>query len=224
MKRSGIGKAAHRPLFLYAVVRAKESAALKMPGGGVRAVSHGSIAAIVGSAGRQAADSVESALRHDRIVQEVFLRCGSVIPFGLGPEFQSEDEIRRMIKINARPLSAHLKRFHDRVEMGLKAITTSRRIPGLERIHLLAPRVADRNEKVEKRGGQMVFEGCYLLPRRSIDCYWSALDEIRRLSPSMPIIGSGPWAPFSFCDLVLRRATDEQDAGDTCGRFAEAGG
>ena len=117
-----------------------------------------------------------------------------------------------MLKTNGQTLGDQLRRFCGRLEMGLKARLTPETAPGtqllrlpfgLERIRALAPLSSDRQEKLGTGRGGTVFEGCYLIGREDIDRFWDALERIRSAVPELALLGSGPWAPYSFCDFTL---------------------
>lgn len=209
------------PLRLYAIVSADEASALDTRSAGIRVVTWGSVAAVAGKASPGRRDS-RAASRHAGIVGLALETCSSVVPFRFGVELRSEADLRRVLEVNAEALSHWLGRFRDRVEMGLKAllpagrrggaaaarsapVAASIRLPfSLERVRALAPLPEDRRERLAAGPRGPVFEGCYLISRRAIDPFWAALDEIRRLVPDLPLLGSGPWAPYSFCGFVLR--------------------
>ena len=152
------------PLVLYAVVPGEEWPALGAGARGLRTVTCGRLAGVVGKVPRSRGHQ-QAAVRHDRAVQLALETCSSVVPFRLGLELRSEAELRRVIEGNAQPLAEMLDHFRGRVEMGFKARLTAGtpgdrapgapgfpvslaepiRLPfGLERLRALAPRAADR--------------------------------------------------------------------------------
>lgn len=205
-----------RHVCLYAVVPAGEADEVRAGTRGLRSVVCGPIAAIVGKPGNE---SARAALRHDRIVGRAVKVCSSVVPFRLGVELQS-DAVQEVLQMNLKVLAGHLARFHGRVEMGLKAKLAAQaadeplRFPfGLERVRALAPRNEDRREGLRRASAGQVFEGCYLISRQAVDAYWSAVEEIRCVLLDLPLLGSGPWAAYSFCDFALRPVqTDSRTA------------
>lgn len=44
----------------------------------------------------------------------------------------------------------------------------------------------------------------HLVPRESIEAYRSALQSLREQDPALPIMVSGPWAPYSFTEDIGR--------------------
>lgn len=198
---------APRHVCLYAVVPAGEADGVCAGARGLRSVVCGPVAAIVGKPGNE---SARAALRHDRVVGRAVEVCSSVVPFRLGVELQSE-AVQEVLQTNLQVLSSHLARFHGRVEMGLKAKLLAPaadeplRLPfGLERVRALVPSNEDRREGLRRASAGQVFEGCYLISRQAVDAYWSAVEEIRSVLPDLPLLGSGPWAAYSFCDFALR--------------------
>jgi gas vesicle protein GvpL/GvpF len=198
------------PLQLYAVVPAAELSRLR-PRYGVSPLVCGPVAALYGRR-PDCGDEVRAALWHDGVVGLACATFSAVVPFRLGVELGSEAELRAVIGQNARALSAQLERFRDRVEMGLKVrlgradAEPSFHLPfRLDRVRGLAPRPADRSERLGASAQGRIFEGCYLIARSAIEEFWRAVEGIRRAAPELALLGSGPWAAYSFCDVPLKR-------------------
>ena len=212
----------HQPetrLSLYAVALAQEARSLETCAHalGLSVLSCGPVSALFGHPPR--GDEVDAALRHDHVVRLAFETCSSLVPFRMGITLASEAELRVTLSLNARELSQELARFTGRVEMGLKVRLASAtaeeplRLPfGLDRVRALAPEQEDRSERVARNAHGRVFEGCYLISRQAVEDFWRALDEIGRRAPELPLLGSGPWAAYSFCDVPLRCGVGPQTA------------
>ena len=211
------------PIRLLAVVAADEAQALRAPGSRLRLVVCGPVAAVVADPGAANEPEPRAALRHDRVVGRALAACSSVVPFRLGVELPSGAELHHVLEENRVGLLGQLARFRGRVEMGLKAKLAARapdasdepaRLPpGLERVRALAPHGEDRRERRRRAPRQVtgqvpgeIFAGCYLIPRPAIHAFWSALAAMRRTRSDLPLLGSGPWAAYSFCDFSLRPA------------------
>jgi hypothetical protein len=202
-----------RRIALHAAATAGEAYALGARARGVTCVACGPVEAIVGRWG--AGTGVRAALRHDRIVRQALEICASVVPFRLGVELTSEAEVHGLLEANLETLTHHLAMLRGRVEMGLKARWA--REPGdpaglsplLEHLRSLAPRSEDRRERLGRTSAGLLFEGSYLVPRRAVDPFWSAVEELRRTSPELRLLGSGPWAAYSFCDFALQPSPAE---------------
>lgn len=198
---------------LYAVVPGEQGVALWTHD--VRALRWDSLAAIIGCP-PDLGDNARAAVCHDRVVARALQRCSAVVPFRLDLEVGSEADVYRLLRLNAPELSRQLLRFWGRVEVGLKARVAPStafellRLPsGIDRVRALALRPVDRSERLSRGRQGTTFEGCYLISRRALDEFWRTLDEIRRALPEMALLGTGPWAPYSFCDAPLRRSAEQ---------------
>ncbi|MBI3071365.1 MAG: GvpL/GvpF family gas vesicle protein [Deltaproteobacteria bacterium] len=173
------------------------------------------LAAIIGRPPDRA-NQTRLALWHARVVANAQKACSAVIPFRLGIFVSSESEIARLLEQNADTLDNQLRHFRGRVEMGVRAVVRSSnarpsdnartQIPvSLDRVRALAPRPEDRRERLMHGATGLIFEGCFLIPRLAAPAFWRALDDVRRDTPQLPLLGSGPWAPFSFCEAPALR-------------------
>jgi len=203
------------PLRLYAIVPADDARALgeatRVLRPVLRLVPCGPVLAITGQAGREPV--ARASLRHDRIVGRALEACSSVVPFRLGVELRSEAALEDLLAANLPSLRVQLSRFSGRVEMGFKARLAA--VPAgkpmslpfdLARLRALAPSIEDRREHLERARTGQIFEGCYLIARQAIAAFWSAVEELRRATTELPVLASGPWAAYSFCDFTLRPA------------------
>lgn len=205
-------------LHLYAAVPAEEAFTLDVCARGFPILSCGPLAAVFGHP-LTCDDEVHAAVWHDHIVGLIFETCSSIVPFRMGITLASETELRATLSLNVKELSQQLARFQGRVEMGLRvrlavaAADEPLRLPfGLDRVRALAPEQEDRVERLARSSHGRIFEGCYLISRQSVADFWRALDGIRRLAPELPLLGSGPWAAYSFCDVPLRCSVGPQRA------------
>jgi hypothetical protein len=199
-------------LLLHAVVPTPEAPGALGRALGIRSVAHGAVAAIVGPARREGA--TRSALRHARVVAHAVEECSAVVPFRLGMEFGSEEEVQDLLAENRRELSGRLGEMSGRVEMGLKvripelARPDAKRLEAaLDRVRVLASGSEHRQERRKPVPGAVVLEGFYLLPRCRIESFWTEVDALRS-DTGLRVLGTGPWAPYSFCELSLRPAAN----------------
>jgi hypothetical protein len=213
-----VSRARSAPLCLGAVVPASE---LRRPGltmRGVRYISYGPVAACAGRPSRR--PTQYAARCHDRILGRLVEVCSAVVPFRFGVELASDTALRRFLELNLEPLGRHLARVRGRVEMGAKVKLSSwdpaaalRLRSSLRPIRALAPEAVDRRERLRRVATGRIFEGCYLIARRAVEDFWSAVDESRSALGDLPVLGSGPWAAYSFCDFVLRPGLAQPEAG-----------
>jgi hypothetical protein len=175
---------------------------------GARSVASGPLAAVVGPVRREGATRV--ALRHARIVADALAACSSVVPFRLGIELASDQEVRELLAENRADLCGRLDALAGCVEMGLKVRVPasspdpSRLEAALRRVRALAPSAHRRELRRPVADGQ-VLEACYLLPRDRIEPFWAEVASLRS-DTGFPVLGTGPWAPYTFSDITLRSA------------------
>lgn len=176
----------------------------------VEVSTHGDLAAVLGLAWPDQ-DEIELALRHGDVIAQVQQECSAVIPFRLGTFIRDERELRAMLRAQRPRLVGMLERFGGRIEMGLKL-----RLGGdpphhppseLDAIRSLTSGVDARDERLAMVAGRRVLSGRYLIERDAVDRFWSAFDDLRAAAPDTAAMGSGPWAPYSFCDSTSDHRT-----------------
>jgi hypothetical protein len=151
------------------------------------------------------------ALRHARAVAGALEGCSAVVPFRTGVLLPSEAAVRALLVENGRELAAGLDEVSGLVEMGLKVrFPEPGSGPGddasvLQAIRALAPGPGHARERRRTVPGAVILEGAYLIRRDAVEPYWEAVDAVRS-TPGLRVVGTGPWPPYSFCDLSLRPA------------------
>jgi hypothetical protein len=164
---------------------------------------HDDLAAVLGLAWPDQ-DEIELALRHDDVIAQVQQQCSAVIPFRLGTFMRDERELRAMLRAQRPRLVGLLERFGGRIEMGIKLRldgSPPHRAPSeLDAIRSLTSGEDARDERLTMVAGRGVLSGRYLIDRDAVGRFWSAFDHLCTAAPDMAAMGSGPWAPYSFCD------------------------
>ena len=157
-----------------------------------------------------AEEPIDGALRHDRIVQRAIETFGAVVPFRAATLLRSSRAVLELVEGNAQLLGRQLSRFSNRVEMGLKAAisrsghteqdqqTFDRWVSGA-----LSGLAVERIERMHETEGGMVFDASYLIARERVPDYWAAVRSGSQGRPGVHVIGTGPWAPYTFCDFTL---------------------
>lgn len=195
------------PLQLYAVVPAEAGAGLRGAAPrGVRAVDAGPVMALAGAA-RGSHDKERAALRHDRVVRAALGACGAVVPFRHGVVLPDLPSLRAVLVVNQAALEDALRRVRGKVEMGLRAL-----LRGPEAAAQLAALRAglalllcdDWQERIEETAQGSLLRGSYLIGRGDEEPFFAAVAALRAALPEVPLLGAGPFAPYSFCRLQLR--------------------
>jgi hypothetical protein len=194
---------------LVAVVRREERAAAREAVNKGGFVEMDSLLAVTRPTLAKNADVLTEAIRHDRMMAQLCERCSAVVPFRLGVRISSTDALRRVLRDHLSIFDNALTRFAGRFEMGIKIKNKSTGDLALEpkehlgAIHELTRDARDRRERVVTRGGAPIFEGAYLIERAKVNEFWSAMDTLRTTFVGSPVLGTGPWAPYSFCDFEI---------------------
>ena len=191
---------------LYAAVRSDEARRVRASLRSLTVVVEGGTAAVTGAAPPEA-DVFARAMAHDRVIGRLLGCCSSLVPFRLGVAAPPTDDLRALLRDNAAEFERQLDRVRDCVEVGLK-IRAKNEAEGAARFDLapvraLVPLRCDRQERITALSDGLLFEGVYLLARAAIDDFWAALDRMRSQTPERAILGVGPFAPYSFCDLHI---------------------
>lgn len=143
-------------------------------------------------------------LRHDRVVCAAHQRCSAVVPFRFGVTVADTRAAEGLLRDNEALLSRALTRLRDRVEVGVKLRPLGAALPsGLEGIRLLTPLSGQRMEQRTQDARGPLFSASYLILRVDLPRFWAALEALRPQLAGQPLIGTGPFAPYSFCTLTL---------------------
>jgi hypothetical protein len=169
----------------------------------VEVSTYGELAAVLGRAWPTQPE-IELALRHDDVVAQVQQACSAVVPFRLGTYMRDEHELHAMLRAQRPWLVRMLERFGGRIEMGLKlrlhGPPPHHTPSGLDAIRSLTSGIDARDERLTTSEGGGVLCGRYLIDRDAVGRFWSAFDDMRAAAPDTAAMGSGPWAPYSFCE------------------------
>lgn len=192
---------------LYAAIFANERNLARTPRRSFDIVVEGRIAAVTGMPLRSATHLAARALAHDGVMELLLERCSAVMPFRLDTRAPLEPELHRLLHEHGDAIEANLVRVQNRVEMGIKIkSSTGQSFAGrlhCDRLHDLAETTRNRQERIVVLEGGALFEGTYLVRRDAMDDFWTEVLKIRQALPGFAVIGTGPWAPYSFCDLQL---------------------
>lgn len=194
--------------FLHAAILASDANAARASRRSLEVVVEGRIAAVTGLPLRSANAALTGrAIAHDRVMQILLEKCSAVMPFRLDTRAPIEADLHRLLRDNGPAIEANLLRFQGRVEMGLKATSRNGRAFAqhlhCDHIQKLAGPTCNRRERIVVLESGILFEGTYLVPKDAVDDFWTAVLQIRKDLPGFAVLGTGPWAPYSFCDLEL---------------------
>lgn len=192
---------------IYAAIFAKDRHAARAARRSLEIVVEGPIAAVVGAPLRGATNLTARAIAHDGVMEMLLESCSAVMPFRLDTRAPAVPELHRLLSEHAEAIEANLNRFQNRVEMGIKVRSRDGHpFAGrlhCERFHELAGSTQNRHEHIVVLDPGALFEGTYLIPKDAMDDFWAEVLKVRESLPDFAVIGTGPWAPYSFCDLEI---------------------
>lgn len=192
---------------MYAAIFAKERHAVRAARRSLEVVVEGPIAAVIGPPSRGANGLTARATAHDQVMYRLLEHCSAVMPFRLDTRAPAPADLARLLRDHGSVIDATLHHFQGRVEMGIKVKSRDGRpFAGrlhCERMHELAGATQNRRERIVVLENGALFEGTYLIPKPAMDDFWVAVLKVREALPGFAVIGTGPWAPYSFCDLEL---------------------
>lgn len=155
---------------------------------------------------------------HEAIVEELMERR-ALLPVRFGSVLADEGALRALLAARADEFSAALGLVRGRVEVGVRArYRISRKAPpesggadvrGRVRRLRAAQAVADELHEELADGAfdavarvlgdpEPQFAGAYLVERSGVADFRAQVDELRARRPSLDVVCTGPWPPYSF--------------------------
>jgi len=181
-------------------------------------VDVGGIAAIFTTHGHdELGPSRELALIHGRVITLLHANTHEVLPVRFGERFSAVEELRAALGERRLELEASFARVSGCVEIGLRVLDErpAERRPartGTEYMRALQTSGAgsrdaedahrrlealSRAARVGSRTGES-FCASYLVPRSRLDEVRKVIERWTAEHPDVPLVCTGPWAPFSF--------------------------
>lgn len=210
--------AAARALYVYGIVRAGAPLRLDVAGmderGPVHAIELQGLAAVVSEVPSGTPDpSRANLLAHERVNGAV-LRERTVIPMSFGTLFRSRADVEELLRSAHDTFADVLEKLQDKLEFGLKVF--HRADLGLQADEALAQqRVAEilqrlRDACVASRcnptiGDRMILNAAFLVERRREAAFDQRLQAIAGEHDDLTFRYSGPWPPYNFVAIRLKR-------------------
>ena len=173
--------------------------------------------------------NMEEALAHQRVVARALLLSQSVVPCRFGMLFETEEKVLSLLKGHYPTLRRHLTKLMGKVEVGIKAIFHARAVPGEglmdgERYLLMKRGLMEEADqllrelnkatspfwmevKAERRYKDkgIFLNLCYLVERGKLPSFEDSYRRFLRRRPDLTLVYTGPWPPYSFADIDLRK-------------------
>jgi hypothetical protein len=125
-------------------------------------------------------------------------------------KIESLDTLVGLLENNADQLTKILDRFSYKVEMGIKIVikrssnTVIHWPDYLASLRILCSNAECQLERMRQTPNKILLEGNYLISRGLVNEFWNKIEHVRSVYSLIHVLGSGPWAPYNFCDFALR--------------------
>jgi hypothetical protein len=184
-------------------------------------IREGALLAVFTRHERSVAEPAPDALwRHERVVERLMLDR-TVLPMRFGSQVDDEDALRRFLVERQDSLVAALERVGGHVELGVRVLEPAAReavavaAPASGRDYLMAKlrdgrRSSSVHEELQalateartqaRRSGDEVLRSAYLVPRRVVPRFRTAVERLQNAHPDLAILCTGPWPPYTFVD------------------------
>lgn len=209
-------------LYLYGVLRTKQEQHLGAIGLGtppteVVTVHHGELAAVVSEGLPCVPDPTRDSLLAHHRVQEAVLREHTLLPAAFGVTFRGREEVVELLRSGQEAFAGALAKLEGHVELGVKVVWDSDLIAREAAGHdvqtlreSLRP-LARAVRELSPIGERMIFNAAFLVARGQEAAFDAKLRSLAARLELITLQYTGPWAPYHFADILLRREPQAQD-------------
>jgi hypothetical protein len=182
-------------IHLYAFVRG-----VSRVEAGLELRPHGSVAAVAGQ------DEVDP-LRHGLVVERLLDEAEAVLPVRFGERFATEDELAAAIVPRLEALERQLDHVAGCVEVGVRIVPRSEPADGEDGAAYMRARLREQlaAEEVHRALAEKARDSVqtnrdagYLVARADVGAFSVAVEHLLESHPSLDVLCTGPWAPYSF--------------------------
>jgi hypothetical protein len=203
-------------LYLYGVLRAKEeqrfgAIGLGTPPAEVVTVCHGELAAVVSEGPLGVPDPTRDHLLAHHRVQDTLLREHTLLPAAFGVTFRSREEVVELLRSGHEAFEGVLAKLEGCVELGLKVIwdadLLAREAAGHDAqtlVETLRP-LATAVREMRPIGERMILNAAFLVEREQEAAFDAKMRSLAARFELLTLQYTGPWAPYHFADILLRR-------------------
>lgn len=203
-------------LYLYGVLRAKQelrfgALGLGTPPAEVVTVHDGELAAVVSEGSAAVPDPTRDHLLAHHRVQEAVMREHTLLPAAFGLTFRGREEVVELLRSARDAFTGVLAKLEGHIELGVKVLwdedVIAREAAGhdaqtlLESLRPLATAVRE----VRPLGERMILNAAFLVAREHEAAFDAKLRSLAARFELLTLQYTGPWAPYHFTDIVLRR-------------------
>jgi len=167
---------------------------------GLEARPFGSLAAVVGQ-------GEPEPLEHGLVVERLLDCAEAVLPVRFGARFANDDELASAVAPMLETLEQRLAHVAGCVEVGVRMVARHEPVDSGDGAAYMRARLteqhalddvhralaAEARDSVRADG-----EAGYLVSRDDVDAFASAVERLLESHPSLDLLCTGPWAPYSF--------------------------
>lgn len=203
-------------LYLYGVLRAQQelrfgALGLGTPPAEVVTVHDGELAAVVSEGSAAVPDPTRDHLLAHHRAQEAVMREHTLLPAAFGLTFRGREEVVELLRSARDAFTGVLAKLEGHIELGVKVLwdqdLIAREAAGhdahalLESLRPLATAVRE----VHPLGERMILNAAFLVAREHEAAFDAKLRSLAARFELLTLQYTGPWAPYHFTDIVLRR-------------------
>ena len=173
------------------------------------------VAAVVGEIAGPLEPTDDNLLEHARVVDEVAAANDALLPVRFGRGFHDVDQLVTALSDVAVQCEERLRAVKGCVELGVHVaeapVATAgatatvgreymhRRLREVTRVAEIHATLAERaRESTRDTGTGPLLRGAYLVPRRAVDDFLAAVEQLRARRPELTVVCTGPWPAYSF--------------------------
>lgn len=182
-------------IHLYAFVQG-----LRELDSGLQARPFGAVVAVTG-------DDEADPLRHGLVVEGLLGRADAVVPVRFGERFAADDDLAAAVSPRLEALERQLEHVKGCVEVGVRIVPDEGSTDGDDgaaymqarlRQHLAAEEVHRALAARARDSVRTSRDAGYLVARGDVAGFSAAVDRLLESHPSLDVLCTGPWAPYSF--------------------------
>lgn len=212
-------------VYVYGVVRSREELSfgaigLGVPPAEVGIVCDGELAAVVSAGPAGVPDPTrDNVMAHYR-VQEAVMREHTLLPTAFGLVVSGRQGVVELLRSARDTFTRMLAQLEGQLELGLKVLWDrdlipqevaehdARTIVETLRPHATAARV------VSPIGERMILNAAFLVAREHVEAFDAKVRSLAAHFELLTFQYTGPWAPYHFADIRLRREPESSTLGN----------
>lgn len=147
-----------------------------------------------------------AAIEHEEIIRKVMAEH-TVIPMAFGMVFKNQEILHEVLEKSYPILKKHLIAFHNKIEVGIKAISTENAEEDLssakEDIENLLGAKSIEAAKGRLFSDRLLLNTSFLIEKNKLEEFSATVAKLEEKYPQLKFLYSGPWPPYSFVNIKI---------------------